>query len=418
MSVNYISIPLANGGLVSVNTNTTLSQNDTFPASFGLPPDGVVNAFDGTPVFAIELTTADETQYILQSTDLTIKGYAPSSDDGVTRAWINGDTTTDIYGNSVVIQLTPGVEKITMNNSMQAEIADYNDPDIQVWNPPVSNKVLIYAWLNPQFPIGTQDVLISLDVDGDAKPIVMPFVEQEIIISAELVQYFGGTVDQSWYMNYWDDTYVSPYYSIEHVQEALDYVNNNTTTWYWELLDTFSSSQVDTTQIVRIKGTNLTGNPNTPVNILPFHAWFRIVPVEGQGISRLQMQPFWGLSYGNPGGMYGTLPLADITSPPLLTGINGNLGSDDLTISGGLGLWGQNGQQLPIVSPGYRMSRRINPRVFLDGWGGSVANQPISLSNLCGIIDEVPPNSNCDDCCGDSSWDLGSIQVLVLIYIL
>ena len=302
-----------------------------------------------------------------------------------------------------------------MYDSLFQDIADYNDPNVDVFDPPVANTVTILAAINPQFQIGTQDVIISLDIDGDAKPIVMPFQDQEIIITAQIISCIGGFISPGWYLLNPDlnGVQIPDYCSIKPVQAALDYTNNFSTTWSWEVMEVTSTNNNPDglTDIVKIKGTNLTGNPNTPLNISPFHAWFEIVPKEGYGVTRMQMRNYFGAEFSDLGFQ---IPLGENDSSTTwaeLTGISGVDQVSNLYIGGGVGLWDQAGQQLPVVVPGYPAKRVVNPTLYVNGYGNTLYDFAITLSNLCGITDSLGGSdlSSCYDCCTDQNFGTNSM---------
>ena len=168
------------GSPVTVNPNSISS--DAWDNSYydGIQDNGLI------PLMAY--IRPINTNYVTLSDNFNIGGMQPSSVvDGI-RSWENGQMTYDSDGNEVEIILTEGIVKIEMRNTRDYGLYDHmpycqncydeNNVNVVEENSTLpassSNQVIVYAYLNPIYPIGdgflTPNVNIVLDIDGDAVP--------------------------------------------------------------------------------------------------------------------------------------------------------------------------------------------------------------------------------------------------------
>ena len=137
---------------VTINANQSWGQQD-IPDDLGetISNIGIVGTGDPdggeNPLYL--LLVADD-GYIITPSNFTIKGYQPSYESGDIREWQEGQTTTDISGESVTISIGESVTKVRMQ--------DTGD----------TGNILVTAWVDSNYSIGTQNIEIILDIDGDA----------------------------------------------------------------------------------------------------------------------------------------------------------------------------------------------------------------------------------------------------------
>ena len=131
-----------------------------FADQYTFTQDGVA---DGalTPLRFI-IKPADPLAYYVAAGDFTVRGQEPTYQIGGYN--VNNQIYWREWDVADSAQIHPSISKIW--------IYDFFNPTYSSQGWGATNEVHVWAWVDPNFQIFTQDVQFVLDIDGDAKPVV------------------------------------------------------------------------------------------------------------------------------------------------------------------------------------------------------------------------------------------------------
>tara|TARA_B100000579_G_scaffold92936_1_gene73497 strand:- start:22536 stop:24311 length:1776 start_codon:yes stop_codon:yes gene_type:complete len=278
MAVNYISSPV----VVSVNANSIFSENDFFPENVGGQPDGLVDGLTGTgEVSKLEfrISPANPATHIVLASDFTFAGLTPSFEANEV-LWPVSETPTDQYeyvhikyyganvettnalGNSQLIIPPPGIEDIVILDSTNT--TSYENGTTTT--PPTDNEVIVQCKISDDYPIGTTNINLILDIDGDARLIPTPYEPNELIITCELE---GANCNAN---------IVSIY---QNIYNGVDPNWGGGNFWEWEQIET------NNPKIAKIKATGPPNNTDAPIRTFDSFTPFLIRPDDGYLVGRM-----------------------------------------------------------------------------------------------------------------------------------
>tara|TARA_Y100000593_G_scaffold5565_2_gene10957 strand:- start:10433 stop:12139 length:1707 start_codon:yes stop_codon:yes gene_type:complete len=285
MPVNYISSPT----VISVNTNTVFAENDYYPANIGFPPDGIIDVGSDPFLSRLEfkISPANPATHIVLASDFSFAGLTPNSEITVAnypiveypvgeevystthiKYYVNGASSTNVLGNPQTVTFPPGITGVQIMDSTDTSVFEENPSTA----PPTDNEVIVRCYVNGNYPIGSTDISLVLDIDGDARLIPSPYESNELVITCELegeecnanvVSVMLGTAGQGQSADY---------------NQYMNATGGNY--WNWEHIET------NDPKIAKIKAICPPNAPNVPIRTFDSFMPFLIRPNDGYLIGR------------------------------------------------------------------------------------------------------------------------------------
>jgi|TARA_B100000073_G_scaffold340315_1_gene339963 hypothetical protein len=287
MAVNYTveQVP------ISVNVNSVIADNDWDPAWLGSPPDGVVDPAPWSTFLQFKITPTDPSTHYVVAKEFTIGGYAPLyeaysgwntiglnddfSDDTLvfTKLYSANAETTSALGSPTTVSLPFGVNAVIILDNTNV----YNYLEQNIGEPPINNTVTVIAALDANYPIGSNDILITLDIDGDAVEIPTVPPPTTLRITCEL---YGGDEGNTTYGSCPANvvSYLPTGFQAASQSTQFGGVGYQDSMWSWQTIETNDPHKAT------IEGTCVAGLDPIITNI--HFTPFAIIPVDGYYVGR------------------------------------------------------------------------------------------------------------------------------------